>query len=88
MKQAAQQALQFAETDLTSEFYTPAFEEPSLYKLSVPHTPYENKVIDKLIADNSNILRTTLPLGLPAKRPGDGPIAPMPLGTKPVSKPA
>ena len=27
MEQAAHQALQFAENDLTSEFYTPAFEE-------------------------------------------------------------
>ena len=86
MEQAAEQALLFAENQ--SEFYTPAFEEPPLYKLSVPHTPYEQSIIDKLIADNSDILRTTLPPGLPPQRPGDGPIAPVPPGTAPVSKPA
>ena len=86
MAQAAEQALQFAENQ--SEFYTPAFEEPPLYKLSEPHTPHEQAIIDKLIKDNASVLRTTLPPGLPPKRPGDGPIAPLMPGTAPVSKAA
>ena len=58
-----------------------------MYKESVPHTSEQQVIIDKLIADNCEVLRDTLPPGIPPARPGDHPIAPTIPGTAPVSKP-
>ena len=69
------------------DFYQPAFEEPPLYKESTPHTPEQQVIIDKLIADNCEVLRDTLPAGIHPARPSDNPIAPTIPGTAPVSKP-
>jgi transposase InsO family protein len=87
MDQAAQRATAFAENNQTeSDFYKPAFEEPLLTKPSVPHTPEEQIIIDKLISDNSEVLREALPNQLPPHRKGDGPIAPIVPGSSPSSK--
>jgi hypothetical protein len=53
----------------------------------IPHTPEQQVIIDKLIADNCEVLRDTLPAGIPPARPGDNPIAPTIPGSAPVSKP-
>eukprot|EP00959_Pyramimonas_sp_CCMP1952_P409610 8584414-Pyramimonas_sp.AAC.1 len=68
MQRAAQVALQHA---ADSEFSVPSFEEPPLYKQSEPHTPEQQSIIDKLISDHSEVLRKTLPPGLPPHRKGD-----------------
>ena len=86
MKEAARKATSFVQHQ-GDDFYQPAFEEPPLYKESVPHTPEQQVIIDKLIADNCEVLRDTLPAGLPPARPGDNPIAPTIPGSAPVSKP-
>jgi len=87
MEEAARKATSFAQHQMEDDFYQPAFEEPPLYKESIPHTPEQQIIIDQLIADNCEVLRDTLPPGIPPARPGDHPIAPTIPGSAPVSKP-
>ena len=70
------------------QFYKPHFEEPPLYKQSDPLTEHQQLLITKLIADNKDVLKISLPKGIPPRRKGDGPIAPTPPGVKPVKKSA
>ena len=84
MQKAAEEAKQFAEQ--AEEFQIPSFEEPPLYKLSEPLTPEQQIILDKIISDNSEVLRSSLPDSLPPHRPGDGPIAPTLPGTEPMSR--
>ena len=44
----------------SDDFYQPAFEEPPLYKESIPHTPEQQVILDKLIADNCEVCITHL----------------------------
>ena len=69
MEEAAQKATSYAQHQ-GDDFYQPAFEEPPLYKVSTPHTPKQQVIIDKLIADNCEVLRDTLPAGIPPPRLG------------------
>ena len=86
MEEAARKATSFAQHQ-GDDFYQPAFEEPPLYEESIPHTPEQQVIIDKLIVDNCEVLRDTLPAGIPPARPGDNPIALTISGSAPVSKP-
>ena len=66
MQEAAEKATEFARKNAEApDFHVPSFEEPPLYKQSEPHTPEQQVVIDKLIADNNEVLRDSLPPELP-----------------------
>lgn len=84
MQKAAEEAIAFAEQ--SEQFDIPSFEEPPLYKESEPHTQEQKVIIDKIISDHSEVLRKTIPPGLPPKRKGDGPIAPTTPGTIPSNR--
>ena len=54
MEEAARKATSYAQHQ-GDDFYQPAFEEPPLYKESIPHTPEQQIIIDQLIADNCEV---------------------------------
>ena len=70
------------------QFYKPHFEEPPLYKQSDPLTEQQKQMLEDLKRQNHDVLKVTLPKGIPPHRKGDTPIAPTPPGVKPIKKSA
>ena len=68
MEEAAKKATSFAQHQ-GGDCYQPSSEEPPLYKESIPHTSEQQVIIDKLISDNCEVVRDTLPAGIPLAMP-------------------
>ena len=75
------------EPEYDVDFYKPHFQEPPLYTPSEPLTLQQQKILADLKTRNHDVLKTTLPKGLPPHREGDNPIAPTIPGAIPVKKP-
>ena len=75
------------EPEYDVDFYKPHFQEPPLYTPSEPLTLQQQKILADLQTRNNDVLKTTLPKGLPPNREGDNPIAPTIPGAIPVKKP-
>jgi hypothetical protein len=59
MEESARKATSYVQHQ-GDDFYQPAFEEPPLYKESIPHTSEQQVIIEKLIADNCEVCITRL----------------------------